>query len=521
MRFDVFVCLSARHLDVFMRGLDRLRTNLRPGRIVVAGEASLTDRLPDGEGLVFLDEDELLPGLSLAGVKERLKGVCGQDGRAGWYFQQFLKMAYALRCADSHYLIWDADTVPLVPLDFFTADGACLLSLTMEKYHKPYFENMGRLFPGELWKKIGRSFVAEHMLIECCWMRRLISRLGGENFFHERVLSVLGPEDAGGSGFSEFETYGNFMLTHCPERVAFRKLYNLREGGSCFCGFPDDATLDWLAQSFDTVSFESWSRSVVDLSRIDALPEKPLFENFFRLRGLQARSRNAEDPLFQYDCDALARWRSPHSNRELFSQIYADHVWGGEREGFYSGEGSHKENLVSGYIDLLRAFIRSKKIGRVIDIGCGDFNIMRKVLDESTEYVGLDVAEPLVDFNNRRWGTARRSFMLADAADAACRLPAGDLLIIRQVLQHLDNASILRVLEKARGFKHVLITEHVSSAAQAVPNIDMPTGSRIRLGLNSGVFVEELPFYFPVTAELLRIEHSRHSVLRTTWTRNF
>ena len=64
-----------------------------------------------------------------------------------------------------------------------------------------------------------------------------------------------------GSGFSEFETYGTWAMTRCPGRYEVRPLHGLRSGKNILGQAPDDETLEWVGQSYDTVAMEKFSAS--------------------------------------------------------------------------------------------------------------------------------------------------------------------------------------------------------------------------------------------------------------------
>lgn len=68
---------------------------------------------------------------------------------------------------------------------------------------------------------------------------------------------------------------------------------------------------------------------------------------------------------------------------------------------------------------------------------------------------------------------------------------------IRQVLQHLDNQSILRIIRQFQNYKYIIATEHQLSDRYSRfihPNVDKTTDSDIRLGFGSGVYLEKEPF---------------------------
>lgn len=65
----------------------------------------------------LLDEDQLIENIDLAAICTILRERSGYDLRAGWFYQQFLKMSVCdLVGVAEHYLIWDADTV-LIKMD--------------------------------------------------------------------------------------------------------------------------------------------------------------------------------------------------------------------------------------------------------------------------------------------------------------------------------------------------------------------------------------------------------------------
>ena len=192
-------------------------------------------------------------------------------------------------------------------------------------------------------------------------------------------------------------------------------------------------------------------------------------------------------------------WKDRHfrhlkkrSPEEIFSDVYKNNIWGGEKGVFYSGAGTRNPNT-SIYIDKLRDFIRQHQIRSILEIGCGDFEIMDKVLAGiNIRYEGTDVVDDLIYHNNRTFGNDLISFKKINAIDQ--ELPSADLIIIRQVLQHLSNAQIVSILSKLTKFKYAFITEHVPITENVDYNLDKITGPHIRMRVNSGVFIDHPPF---------------------------
>lgn len=190
------------------------------------------------------------------------------------------------------------------------------------------------------------------------------------------------------------------------------------------------------------------------------------------------------------------------STEEIFSQIYANNIWGGEAGTFYSGEGTADPNA-SKYISLLVSLLKSKSIHSIVEIGCGDFKIMQKVLEQmpQVQYTGVDVVNGLIEYNQQHFANEHIRFQQLNAITEP--LPHADLVIIRQVLQHLNNAEVQAIIDKIKPFKYALITEHVSISDQMIPNLDKVTGPHIRTRYHSGVFIDQPPFSVPNTEVLL------------------
>lgn len=209
---------------------------------------------------------------------------------------------------------------------------------------------------------------------------------------------------------------------------------------------------------------------------------------------------------------ALTRWwkeRSFHSLKnkpvkDIFTDIYQHNVWGGEKGQFYSGDGTASAGS-SAYIEKVRAFIRENQIQSITEIGCGDFSVTGKILENSVvRYTGVDIVEPLIAHHQQAYGTSRITFEQCNAIED--ELPHADLVIIRQVLQHLSNDHISSILRKLTPFRFALITEHVPLTPEE-PNLDKITGPHIRMKLRSGVFIDQPPFSLRDTSVWYEYRH--------------
>jgi len=198
------------------------------------------------------------------------------------------------------------------------------------------------------------------------------------------------------------------------------------------------------------------------------------------------------------------------SNAEVFDGIYKHHRWGTNpdaADGISSGSGSFAQNTQP-YEDLIRVYISNHGIRTIADIGCGDFQVSKRILDSlpaPLDYTGLDVSQVVVDRNNSLFANERTRFVQHDAARE--NVPPADLVLIREVMQHLPNADIKKMLANLDPASHVLATNTVAIRATRI-NIDLPAGSASRAGLGSGLTLDQLPFHCKVE-ELLRVPHAK------------
>ncbi len=95
---DIVTCISRYHLDIGFRSNRSLIRFSEANKIVVitANENInfLKKNFPNENYLIFLNEDEIIPNIKLIDVASMLAELGGNSERAGWYYQQFLKMNF-------------------------------------------------------------------------------------------------------------------------------------------------------------------------------------------------------------------------------------------------------------------------------------------------------------------------------------------------------------------------------------------------------------------------------------------
>jgi SAM-dependent methyltransferase len=199
------------------------------------------------------------------------------------------------------------------------------------------------------------------------------------------------------------------------------------------------------------------------------------------------------------------------SMTETFQKIYRTGAWGGNGARFSSGSGSYGPVLEQ-YCAAVIEFIRDHQVQSVLDLGCGDFNVGKRIVEATgVTYTGVDVVPELIEHHKSTVQDPRVSFQCADITTDP--LPVADLCLLRQVLQHLSNHEIARVIANLGSFPRTLISEDVPTHPKSF-NRDKPHGPDIRSYYGSGVYVEMPPFSVPVV-ELWNFPLTNSSLLRT------
>jgi SAM-dependent methyltransferase len=203
--------------------------------------------------------------------------------------------------------------------------------------------------------------------------------------------------------------------------------------------------------------------------------------------------------------EAIRRINQGRGVAEIFGEIYDDNRWGGELGAFHSGSGSTPEHAQL-YAFVIRRFIQEHGVRHVVDLGCGDFRIGAQVIAGSdVTYTGIDVVASLIERNRQSYGSGQVRFECLDIIED--ELPDGDLCLIRQVLQHLSNQQISRVLKNVSRYPSVVVTEHYPApAVLRGKNLDKPCGEDVRVYDGSAVFLDAPPFNQRVSAELLDVD---------------
>ena len=293
-RFDVVLACRRKDLGVLRLALPRLRKYI-PYHQCIIFTSHLNIRIfrkTLGSEVVLVDEDKVIPGMTLQDLRQQVK-LPGFPQGAGWYFQQFLKLSYPRLFPDAQrYLIWDADTIPLRPIQVFGPQGQSFLTVaTMNaaqppkgvaldpqtlqvlqkatQPHAEYFYNFENLLGEKANATI--SFISQHLAVQTATLQAMIRKIedrfpGSEDWCWRVIRNLRG---SGGNLFSEYEFYAHFALIHAPDLHRVRSLAWSRGGRLQGFGFQKERQLMEWSKTLDFVALEAWvsplRRKMLDL----------------------------------------------------------------------------------------------------------------------------------------------------------------------------------------------------------------------------------------------------------------
>jgi GR25 family glycosyltransferase involved in LPS biosynthesis/glycosyltransferase involved in cell wall biosynthesis/SAM-dependent methyltransferase len=180
---------------------------------------------------------------------------------------------------------------------------------------------------------------------------------------------------------------------------------------------------------------------------------------------------------------SLSEQQLPAMNKK-FLEIYKNNEWW-----FGSGVGSLPLNNVE-YIKFVQLFIEKNNIMSVMDFGCGDWQFSRFINWGGTRYIGFDIVESVIEHNKTLFENDKISFKVFTTG---MDLPSADLIICKDVFQHLSNKSVRQYLDifKARA-RYLLITNDDWPAVNLL-NTDIDEGGWRPLLLDREPFCEAAP----------------------------
>ncbi|OBY76839.1 hypothetical protein BBG47_24830 [Paenibacillus sp. KS1] len=256
IKIDVVIPAIDKDLDTLPHVIDGVRKYVRHpiGQIfVVAPNSPKIKAVCHLKGCTFIHENTVLP-LQKKQIAYRSK----RWERSGWLYQQLLKLGSSSVAKERHFLVIDADTVLIRPHRFY-ADGKQLFycrNWSQPEYFVTYRKLLGTKAPRP------RSFVTHYMLFDKTKLRSLKNKIEarhGTKWFKAILKSVNRKKQF---GFSEYETFGNYVYSVGPGKVRLKSALN--KSLSTSPSALSESAVGKLAKRYRSLSFhkrKSYARS--------------------------------------------------------------------------------------------------------------------------------------------------------------------------------------------------------------------------------------------------------------------
>ncbi|WP_138493591.1 DUF6492 family protein [Paenibacillus pinistramenti] len=217
---DVLIPCIEKDLGTLPYVIDHIRRYVQHpiGQIyIVSPESSRIRKLCARKKCVFVNERSVLPI-----TKKDIHYSSSRWNRSGWLYQQLLKMNGDRIVKAPYFLVMDADTVLIRP-HTFVKNGKTVFycrDWSQPEYFQTYRKLMGMKAPRP------RSFVTHYMLFDKARLSSLKKKIEAIHHltWYKAIIQTIDKKKQ--FGFSEYETYANYLYTLNPEAVILKSAKN-------------------------------------------------------------------------------------------------------------------------------------------------------------------------------------------------------------------------------------------------------------------------------------------------------
>lgn len=244
VKIDVMIPVIEKDLPVLPHVIDGIRQHVKHpiGEIyIVAPDHAQIKDVCEKNMCKFVCEDSVLP-------------ITKREAGSGWMLQQLLKLNGEIICSNENFLAIDADTVMIAPHIFIHHNQYVFYCADQYWDNKPMFDHYQKLMGMEAVAPV--SLINHYMFFNkthLAQMKELIESRHGMPWY-QAILEKSDPNAF--VPFSEFETYGNYMLSKFPNKVILNRGKNLdyRQGQLELLSTLD---LNKTRRSYKSISFHN------------------------------------------------------------------------------------------------------------------------------------------------------------------------------------------------------------------------------------------------------------------------
>ncbi|TCW60532.1 DUF6492 family protein [Treponema sp. J25] len=227
-KIDVFIPTIKKDFNILpytVFSLKKINHNIDQIYIVSPEDNEIIDFCKTNK-IQFISETDMIP-LRKEDITYSPKNI----NRAGWLYQQLLKLSADTVCNSEYILILDSDTV-FLRKQRFIFKNRIRINYSKNERHKPYLDFINRIFPNFIF--FPHSFVTHHFFLEKKILIELKENISTETKlnWYSAILSNLDNNEI--SSFSEYELLGNYYYNKYRNNVFFSDFKNVGVSEDCF-----------------------------------------------------------------------------------------------------------------------------------------------------------------------------------------------------------------------------------------------------------------------------------------------
>lgn len=261
---DVIIPSAPRDISTLEACIKGIRENGRNiGRVYVVSKERLTDSAEwVAESVYPFSKRDIIVEIFGGNQTKADQYLNSPNSRAGWIFQQFLKLyaPFVIPKISPNTLILDADTIFVNPTSFMTKEGNPIFNPARERYF-PYFRHAQCLLPG--FQRVHRAYsgVSNHMLMQRSILEDLFNQIHKQhNMEPWKALSrSINQNMVYESPLSEYELYFNYALSKTDQAKIHPQKW-----GRGFC--QPDHLEGFKNEQFSFITCDSWAESSTPLT---------------------------------------------------------------------------------------------------------------------------------------------------------------------------------------------------------------------------------------------------------------
>lgn len=218
---DIIIPTVKKDLDQLEQVIIAAKENIKhpiKNIFIVSEKESALDYILEKYSCTFIDEETILP-IKKTDISYNIDGT----DRSGWLYQQLLKLSGDKITQQDYFLVLDSDTVFTRPKVFL--HGGKTIFDHSEECHTPYYIVYYNIMKRQ--KQSSLSFITHYMLFNKKYLQEMKAYIEEQNKTSWLDAIIQNVDYDSLSGFSEYETYGNYMYAFHKSKMKREYWFNL------------------------------------------------------------------------------------------------------------------------------------------------------------------------------------------------------------------------------------------------------------------------------------------------------